>query len=335
MTPTTNVVGVIFCAEGGFSSGEDSVAVVAQLLQVLFVLGFAPLLKGYMDRLTARGMRRVGPPLTQPYRNLWKWFHKETVRSEYATGLADIIPVLYFSAPLVVALLIPVLTSFPLPLAFMADMLGGGMILSAAGLLLLWAALETGSPYTGIGFSRVRLIGTLGEPLVLMALFTAAAVGHATIPYVVNQAWARYGFWTPAHLLLLVAWLLLILAEAGRLPVDNPDSSQELSLIDPNRTFEASGVDLALYEWGGWMKLTVLTIIMVNVLATPAGLAAALSPVALAGAIVATGLKALAVATLITGIALSFAKLRLMRIAEYLVFSIAIAALAALAVGLA
>jgi formate hydrogenlyase subunit 4 len=337
MTPTTVRGGSFFVAVARAiaEAGGDDVAVVAQMLQVLFVLAFAPFLKGYMDRLTARGMRRIGPPVTQPYRNLWKWLHKETVRSRYATGISEWVPVLYFSAPLIVALLIPVLTTFPLPLAFMGDMLGGGMILAAAGLLLLWAGFETGSPYTGIAFSRVRLIGTLGEPLVIMGLFTAAEVGRATIPYIVNQAWAVAGFWGPTHILLLVAWLLLILAESGRLPVDNPDSQQELSLIDPNRTFEASGLDLALYEWGGWMKLTVLAIILVNVLGSPVGLAASLHPASLAVAVAVTALKLLVVGTIVTLIALSFAKLRLMRIAEYLAFSVALATLAALAWALA
>ncbi len=308
--------------------------IVAQMLQVLFVLAFSPLLKGFMDRLKARGMRRVGPPLLQPYRHLGKWLHKETVRTVHTTGFSGVVPVLYFCAPIIVTLLIPVLTTFPLPLAFMADMLGGGMILAGGGLLLLWAALDSGSPYTAIGVSRMRLIGTLGEPLVLMALFTAAAIGHSTIPYVVNQAMAAHSFFAPAHVLLLTAWFLLILTEGGRLPVDNPDSAHEFSLIDPNRTFESSGVDLALYEWGGFMKLTVLSLILVNVLASPYGLAASLTVPTLAGAIAVSALKLLLVGTLVVLVELSFAKLRLMRISEYLTFAVALAALAAVAVGL-
>ena len=306
----------------------------AQVLQVAFVLLVAPLLKGWMDWVKARGMRRRGPPILQPYRHLRKWFQKERLYTVHATGVSRVVPAIYFAAPIIVTLLIPVLTTFPLPLAFMADMLGGGMILAAGGLLLLWAALDTGSPYTGLGVSRIRLIGTIGEPLTIMALFTAAAVGHATIPYVVNQAFGHASFFLPGHLLLLIAWFLLVLAEAGRLPVDNPDSAQELSLIDPNRTFEASGPDLAFYEWGGWMKFLVLLIIMVNVLATPAGLAAATTPGALAIAVLATAFKAGVIATLVVLVELSFAKLRLMRIAEYLTYAVAVAALGAIVAGL-
>ncbi len=279
-------------------------------------------------------MRRVGPPILQPYRNLYKWFHKEPLWNSETTAIRSIAPTVYFSAPLIVALLIPVLTTFPLPLAFMADMLGGGMILGAAGLLLLLAAADTASPFTGIAVSRVRFIGTLAEPLTLAALFTAAGIGRATIPYAVNQALGGPALFTPSHALLIAAWILLVLAEAGRLPVDNPDSSQELSLIDPNRTFEASGPDLAFFEWGGWMKFAVLGIILVNVLTTPWGLSASLAPFALALAIVATAAKLTVLGLLVVLVEWSFAKLRLLRIAEYLTVSVAVAALAALAIAI-
>ncbi|MDA8346864.1 MAG: NADH-quinone oxidoreductase subunit H [Thermaerobacter sp.] len=308
--------------------------VTSQILQMLFVLLFAPILKGMMDKFKARGMRRVGPPVLQPYRNLYKWFHKETLWNRETTSIRSIAPVLYFSAPLIVTLLIPVLTRFPLPLAFMADMLGGGMILGSAGLILLLAAADTGSPFTGIAVSRVRFIGTLAEPLTLTALFTAAAIGKATIPYAVNQVLGGTALMTPSHALLLVAWTLLILAGTGRLPVDNPDSSQELSLIDPNRTFEASGTDLALYEWGGWMKFIVLGIILVNVLGTPWGLAGSLAPVAIGIAILATAAKLTVLGFVVVLVELSFAKLRLLRIAEYLSVSVVVAALAALAIAI-
>lgn len=307
--------------------------VIAQILQVAFVLLFAPILKGYMDRLKARGMNRVGPPIVQPYRNLWKLFGKERLLGTQTSWLSRVAPVLYFSAPLFVALLIPVLTTFPLPLAFMADMLGGGMTLGAAGILLLLAAADSGSPYTGIAVSRMRFIGTLAEPLTIAALFGAAAVGGSTIPYVVNQKMIGSSV-VLSHILIASAWLLLILAEAGRIPVDNPDSSQELSLIDPNRTFEFSGPDLALFEWGGWMKFTVLGIVLVNVLVTPLGLAPNLLAQSLLLAILATGVKLLAMGTIIAFVELSFAKLRLLRIAEFLTVSTLVAALGSLVIGL-
>lgn len=303
-----------------------------QVLAVLFVVLFAPLYRGYLERLRARLFLRVGPPLFQPFRDLRKWFSKETVRGTHTTWISAIAPTVYFCAPVIVALLIPVLTRNPLPLAFMADMLGGGFILTAGGFFLLLAALDAGSPFATLGASRIRLVGVFVEPLITLILFAAAAVGGSTIPFVVNAALgSRPWLWSAAHLMLLAAWFLFWIAETGRIPVDNPSSSQELSLIDPARTFEASGPDLALYEWGGWMKFTVIGIIGVNVLGTPWGLAAALRPLALAGAILATAAKLVLVGTLLVALEASFAKLRLLRIPEFLTVASLVALVAVIA----
>lgn len=291
----------------------------AQALALFFVLLFAPLYRGYLERLRARLFLRVGPPFIQPFRDLRKWFSKETVRGTHTTWVSGLAPTIYFCAPLIVAMLIPVLTRNPLPLAFMADMLGGGFILTAGGFFLLLAALDSGSPFASLGTSRIRLVGVFTEPLITLIIFAAAAVGGSTIPFTVTATLGRSPWlWSAAHLLLLVAWFLFWIAETGRIPVDNPSSSQELSLIDPARTFEASGPDLALYEWGGWMKFTIIGIIGVNVLGTPWGLAASLHPLALIGAMLSTAAKLLLMGTLLVALEASFAKLRLLRIPEFL-----------------
>ncbi len=314
------------------SRGECWVLVLAQAIAVAFVLALAPLYRGVLERLRARAAFRVGPPILQPYRDLRKWFHKETVRSTSATWLAATAPLVYFLAPITVAILIPVLTAFPLPLAFMGDMLGGGFILAGGGFWLLLAALDAGSPFSALGVSRIRLVAVFTEPLVVLAVFAAAAVGGATIPFVVNvQMVTAIWRWSPAHLLLLVAWFLFAVAETGRLPVDNPTSTQELSLIDPARVFEAAGPDLALYEWGGWMKFMVVAIIGVNVIATPWGLASAVTVVGIGLAILATALKLLIFGVIMILFEVSFAKLRLLRIPEFLAASALVALLAGVA----
>ena len=301
----------------------------AQFLALVFVLLFAPLYRGYLERLRARLFLRVGPPFVQPFRDLRKWFSKETVRGTHTTWVSGLAPTVYFCAPLIVAMLIPVLTRGPLPLAFMADMLGGGLILTAGGFFLLLAALESGSPFAALGTSRIRLVGVFAEPLITLIIFAAAAVGGSTIPFTVTATLGRNPWlWSAAHLIVLVAWFLFWIAETGRIPVDNPSSSQELSLIDPARTFEASGPDLALYEWGGWMKFAVIGIIGVNVLGTPWGLAASLRPLALIAALLTTAAKLLLVGTLLVAIEASFAKLRLLRIPEFLTVASLIALVA-------
>jgi len=212
--------------------------VVGQALAVLFVLAFSPLYRGVLERWRARLFFRVGPPIIQPYRDLRKWFSKELVRSERATWVSALAPVVYFCAPLIVALLIPVLTRRPLPLAFMADMLGGGFVLGAGGFFLLLHALDTGSPYAGLATSRIRLVGVFVEPLITLIVFAAATVAASTIPFVVNATLAQPRWLaSPAHVILMVAWFLFWIAETGRIPVDNPGSTAELSLIDPGRVF--------------------------------------------------------------------------------------------------
>ncbi len=303
---------------------------VAQGMQVLFVLLFAPLLKGFMDRYKARLAGRYGPPIWQPYRDLRKWTHKETVRTDQTSWVSEWAPIFYFIAPLIVAMLIPVLTTFPLPFAWMGDMLAGGMILGAGGVGLLFAAIDSGSVYPVLGVSRIRLIATFTEPLSLVLIFIAAQAAHATIPFVVNQALA-HAPWalSPAHILVVVGWFLFLIAESGHIPVDNPSTAQELSMIDPGRTFESSGMDLALYEWGGWMKFTVLTIILMNVLLTPLGLAASLHVSSVLLAIVLVMVKLTVTGLILITIEVSFAKLRLVRNVDFITAAIILAIIGA------
>lgn len=308
---------------------------VAQAVQVLFVVGFSPLLRGVMERLRARLAGRYGPPIWQPYRDLWKWFHKETVRSTYSSWISDWAPLFYFTGPIIVTMLIPVLTTFPLPFAWMGDMLAGGMILGGAGFALFLTALDSGSVYPALGVSRLRLIGAFSEPLALLLVFIASTASDATIPFSVNQTLASPSWiWSPSHLLVVVGWFLFMVAETGRIPVDNPSSTQELSMIDPARTFESSGQDLMFYEWGGWMKFTVLNIILMNVLLTPWGLSPSLQWSQIGIAIVAISLKLCLVGIVLVTIEAGFGKLKLIRNVDFLVAAIVLTALGGLAAGL-
>ncbi len=304
----------------------------AQALAVCFVLLCAPLYRGVLERLRARLFCRVGPPVLQPYRDLRKWFSKETVRTERATALSALAPIVYFCGPVIVTMLIPVLTRSPLPLAFMADMLGGGFILGASGFFLLLAALDSASPYATLGVSRIRLVGVFAEPVITLVVFAAAAAAGSTIPFVVNATFTSAPWiGSAAHIVVLVAWFLFWITETGRIPIDNPSSTSELSLIDPARTFEAAGSDLALYEWGGWMKFMVVALIGVNVLGTTWGLAATPGLGALLVAMVVDAGKLLGVGVVLVALEVSFAKLRLLRIPEFLTVSSLVALVAVVA----
>jgi len=225
-----------------------------------------------------------------------------------------------FVIPIFVAILIPVLTDFPLVFAFMGDMLAGGFFLGLAGFFAALAAVDTGNPYGPMGASRTRMVGFLAEPVFMIVFFTVSFVAQSTIPYIVQQKWIASpgAFFAPAHILLLIAFLMLILAEGGKIPVDNPTGHFELAMIDESKGLEFSGRGAALMKWGGQMKFLVLACIFLNVLVAPWGLA---HGPALFGVILAVPLILLKIflfAIVLVVIESSLAKLRLFRISEFL-----------------
>ena len=309
----------------------DISIIVLQIAQVLTVLVGAPLIKGFIDRGKHIVQSKRGPSVFQPYFDYWKLLHKGTVVSEHASWVFRAAPYLAFVTPLIVATLIPVLTAYPLPYAFMGDMLAGGFILALGGFFTSLAALDTGSPYGGMGSSRSRTVSFLAEPAVILVLFTVALVAHATIPFVVNQTLISPSYlFNPAHWLLAAALFLVILAEAGRIPVDNPSSTFELSMIEHARSLEYSGPSLALIEWGGAMKFFVLLVILLNVLTAPWGLApeGATTLLSVVIALVTLLLKMLVICGIVIVIESCVAKWRFFRIPEFLGAAFILAGLA-------
>jgi formate hydrogenlyase subunit 4/hydrogenase-4 membrane subunit HyfE len=295
-------------------------AISYNAMQILFIMVFAPLYSGVLSRFKENIQSRRGPSIIQPYRDIWKLFHKDQILSEETTWIFRFTPYLVFVIPIYVAILIPVLTDFPLAFAFMGDMLAGGFFLGLAGFFAALAAVDTGNPYGPMGASRTRMVGFLAEPVFMTVFFTVSFVAQSTIPYIVQQKWIASpgAFFSPAHILLLFAFLMLILAEGGKIPVDNPASHFELAMIDESKGLEFSGRDAALMKWGGQMKFLVLTCIFLNVLVAPWGLAHGQS---LSGVVVAVPLilfKVLLFTIVLVVIETSLAKLRLFRISEFL-----------------
>jgi formate hydrogenlyase subunit 4 len=295
-------------------------AIAFNLLQVLVVAGFSPLAAGVLARMKERVQSRRGPSLLQPYRDLWKLFHKDEVVSEQASWIFRATPYVVFAAPIFVTLLIPVLTDYPLFFAFMGDMLGGGFVLALGGFFAAMAAVDTGNPYGPIGASRTRMVGFLAEPVFMIVFFTVSFVAGSTIPYIVQQKWVTplASFFAPSHVLLMLAFFMLILAEGGRIPVDNPTGHFELAMIDESKSLEYSGRGFALIKWGGYMKLFVLMCIFLNVLVSPWGLAHGRTLVDVLIAVPLVLLKVFGLLLVLVVVESSLAKLRLFRITEFL-----------------
>jgi len=294
-------------------------AALGQVIAVLTVVALSPLLKGVIENLKAQVQSRRGPSPLQPYYDLLKLLGKERTVTPHASFLFRIAPYVVFAAPIAFAMLIPVLTAVPLSWALMADMVGSGFVIGIGGFFANLAAMDSGSPYGGLGGSRSRFVSSLAEPTFIVVFFAVGFISGGTVPFVVNGAlFTSAAHVVPSHALIAAAFLMVVLAEAGRLPIDNPNSSQELSMIEASRLFEFSGPDQALMEWGGFMKLFVLLIVWLNVLVFPLGLATAVTALGLLWAIATLMLKMLIAALLLVYIESALAKIRILRVPEYL-----------------
>jgi formate hydrogenlyase subunit 4 len=294
--------------------------ILFNIMQVLVAMAFSPLIKGVLDHLKETVQSKKGPSVFQPYRDIWKLFHKDEIVSEESSWVFRFTPYMVFVAPIFVTLLIPVLTDYPLFFAFMGDMLAGGSILALGGFFATLAAIDTGNPYGPMGASRTRMVGFLAEPVFMIVFFTVSFVAGSTIPYIVQKAWITpiANFFEPSHVLVMLAFLMLIIAENGRIPVDNPSGHFELAMIDESKGLEYSGRGAALMKWGGCMKFFVLLCIFLNVLVTPWGLA---DGNGLGGLLLAVPLilfKMLVFVAVLVVIESSLSKLRLFRIPEFM-----------------
>lgn len=295
-------------------------SIALNIAQLAFVFMLSPLFAGILARCKEMVQSKRGPSILQPYRDLRKLFGKDERVPEGSSWIFRTAPYLVFVVPLIITLLIPVLTNFPLFLAFAGDMLAAGFIFAVSGLFFTLAAIDAQNPYGAMGASRTRMVGFLAEPVIIIALFTVSFVANSTIPYIVQQHWVHpiANFFAPSHILLLIAFFMIILAETGRIPVDNPSGHFELAMIDESKALEFSGRSAALIKYGGYMKFTVLAIIFLNVLTTPWGLASAGSIAAVIIAAAAVSLKILALIIAIVIVESSYSKLRLFRISEFL-----------------
>jgi formate hydrogenlyase subunit 4 len=292
---------------------------VIQLLQVLTVALGAPGLMGVIAKVETRLQGRRGPRVLQPYYDLAKLCRKEALAPSGASWFFLIAPPAAVAAYLTIPLLIPVLTTYGLPLGYMGDILGGGFLLSLAGFLVATAALETGSPYAQLGSSRAKTFSAITEPVVLFVVFTVALLTGTDLPYALAATVRSSAGQVvrPAHLLASAALFMVILHETGRIPVETHTGTNEFGMIEEARSFEHSGPYLALLRWGSMLKQFILFTILADVFLAPWGLASTQRLGAVLLAIVALLAKAVAVGCVVAVIDDSFAKLRLFKITEY------------------
>lgn len=301
-----------------------------QALQPLTVLVAAPGVSGFIATAEARMQGRRGPRVLQPYYDLAKLFRKESLAPVGASAVFLAAPVLAMVCYLTVPLLIPVLTSYGLPLGYMGDILGGGIILSLASFAVAVGAAETGSPYAQLGSSRSKTFAAITEPVMLFVVFAVALVTGTDLPYAM-AATVRSGadqILRPSHLLAAAALFLVILYETGRIPVEAHRSTNEFGMIEEARSFEYSGPYFALLTWGSAMKQLILYTILINVFLAPWGLSSTRDASDVVLAVVLLVAKALVIGLVVAVIDNSFAKLRLFKITEFVAAAFLLAVLA-------
>ena len=306
--------------------------ILLQIAQVVAVLVSAPLLQGTILQFEERVQRGQGPGIFQPYRDLWKLFHKERVAPQSASWLYWIAPVVAFTCMLTVPILIPVLTNYPLPLSDMGDILGGGLILTLGAFIITLAGLDSGSAYGGIGSSRAVMVTILAEPTLILVFVGITLLAKAMLPFVVNHLLVQNPavYWSPAHLFLVLAFFVLLLTETDRLPIHS-STHIEVYMIEEARVLEYSGPLLALLKWASMMKQFILYIIFCNVLTLPWGLSHEGTALGALAAWLALLAKMLLVALVVVWVETAQSRLRFYRYQEPLAASFLLAVLAIVA----
>lgn len=303
--------------------------IILQVLQVLTVLCLGPLIQGIIVQFEERVQRAQGPGIFQPYRDLWKLFHKQIVVPETASWLYWAAPVVAFTCMMTVPILIPVLTNYPLPLSDMGDILGGGLILTLGSFMITLAGLDTTSAYGGIGSSRAVMVAILAEPTLILVFVGITLLAKSMLPFVVNHLLVQQPavYWSPTHLFLVAAFFVLLLVETDRLPIHS-NTHIEVYMIEEGRILEYSGPLLALLRWASMMKQFILYTIFCNVLLLPWGLSYDGSVPGVIASVVALVAKFILVACAVVLVDTTQSRLRFYRYQEPLAASFLLAVLA-------
>jgi formate hydrogenlyase subunit 4 len=298
--------------------------------QMLLVLLLSPLLTGFVRKLKARLLRRQGPPLLQPYRDLIRLMRKEVVLADNASWLFRVIPYFVFAATWIAASLVPTFRS-GLLFSWSADLIAIIAVLASARFALALAGLDVGTSFGGIGSSREVMIASLAEPAMLMIVFAVALIAGST------QLSTMAAFMNSPEVglrvslgLALIALIIVAIAENARIPVDNPATHLELTMVHEAMVLEYSGRHLALIELSAALKL-LLYISLIACLFAPWGLSSpAAGPWELTVGAVAYVAKLAAGGALLAVFETVIAKMRVFRLPGFIGAALMLALLATL-----
>ena len=300
----------------------------AILVQSALLLLLAPLLSGLIKNWKARLQNRRGAPIWQPGFDLVKYLRKDMVVSEHASWIFTATPYVLFVTALSAGLLVPLVTA-QAPLGLFGGALALVGVLALGRFFMALAGLDPASTFGGMGSSREMTIAAIAEPAMMLAIFTVAITAGSTNlgQMVLAGQGPGWKFLDSSHALAFTAMFLVLLAETGRVPVDNPATHLELTMIHEAMLLEYSGRHLAFMEWGAAIKQLVLMAVLAN-LFFPLGLAAESTPAALGLGLLWLVGKLLLLAGAVVLVEFTNAKLRLFRVPDLLSAAFVLALLA-------
>jgi formate hydrogenlyase subunit 4 len=238
---------------------------IENVAQLILLLALAPLVTGMIRTLKARLQTRRGPGILQPYRDLRKHFGKSMVIPETASWIFTVTPWIAFFSTVIAGLMIPMVAA-EAPLGLFGGALAVIFLLALGRFFVALSGLDSGSSFGGLGSSREMTISALAEPAMMLAIFTVAIGAGSTglteiAGAAIGQTWR---FLAPAQMFAFAALALVLIAETGRIPVDNPATHLELTMIHEAMILEYSGPYLALIEWAVSIKQLVLMTLLIN-----------------------------------------------------------------------
>ena len=302
----------------------------AIVLQTLLMLVLAPLITGCIRNWKARLQNRRGPRLWQPYFDLVKFLRKDMVISEHASWVFSAAPYVVLVTALLTGLMVPLATT-QAPLSLFGGVLAVVGLLALGRFFMALGGLDPASAFGGMGSSREMTIAAIAEPALMLAIFTVAiTVGSTDLSHIVASAQqSGWDLLSPARLMAFAALFIVLLAETGRVPIDNPATHLELTMIHEAMLLEYSGRYLALMEWGASVKQLVLMAILVNIF-LPFGLTAGTSAGLFGLGLIVFLIKILLLSAAVAVVETVNAKLRLFRVPDLLSAAFVLATMALL-----
>ena len=290
---------------------------IIEVLQVIVLLFVAPLFTGWVKMVKCWFQGRTSPSLFQPYRDIRKLFSKDVTLADSASWIFRFTPYLVFGVSVMAGGIIPIL-SMDLPLSATADVIALVALFAIARFFTALAGMDIGTAFGGMGASREMTIASLAEPAMLMAVFAVSLVSKSTslsqMAFLISQC---HSLLRPSLVFALLAFILIALAETGRVPVDNPATHLELTMIHEAMILEYSGRHLALIEWASMMKLFLFTTLGIASF-FPWGIAQNDDLILVIGALPVLLFKLGVVGVGLVMIETGLAKMRIFRITEFL-----------------